>query len=253
MSQIPDQIETRPSWSLRCGRWGQRLTLLAVLVGGTALLLARYDAIAKLAGFAGFVGGGLIAAIGALLILVGLIGAWRRRRPIGFQTLAAAMVACVYAGFILTRPLAAGNVPPLHDISTDLAAPPQFEKLALRSDNLAGVETVENWKRLHAATYGDLKSVEVSGSVAAVTERSSNIANDLGWTVHLVDPAKGHIEATDAVSFIRFYDDVAIRITPADGGRTSRVDVRSVSRIGISDFGVNARRIRTFLKALTAR
>ena len=47
-----------------------------------------------------------------------------------------------------------------------------------------------------------------------------------------------------------FKDDVVIRITPAGSG--SRVDVRSVSRVGRSDLGANARRIREFLRQLAA-
>jgi len=42
-------------------------------------------------------------------------------------------------------------------------------------------------------------------------------------------------------------DDVVIRIAPtADNG--SRVDIRSVSRVGLSEVGTNTRRIRAFLK-----
>ena len=41
-----------------------------------------------------------------------------------------------------------------------------------------------------------------------------------------------------------------IRITAA-GETGSRVDVRSLSRIGVADLGVNARRVRAFVAALT--
>jgi len=68
----------------------------------------------------------------------------------------------------------------------------------------------------------------------------------------VLEPARGHMEATATVSFIRFYDDVVLRITPTADGTGSRVDMRSVSRIGVSDFGVNARRVEEFLKALQA-
>jgi len=43
---------------------------------------------------------------------------------------------------------------------------------------------------------------------------------------------------------------VVIRIRPQAQG--SRVDVRSLSRVGGSDFGVNAQRIRDFLHKLAA-
>ena len=50
-----------------------------------------------------------------------------------------------------------------------------------------------------------------------------------------------------------FQDDIVVRIRAGNGGRGSVVDVRSASRVGLSDVGTNARRIRTFLQALQAQ
>ena len=61
-------------------------------------------------------------------------------------------------------------------------------------------------------------------------------------------PAEGRIEATDTTRWFGFKDDIVIRVRPEGAG--SRVDVRSVSRVGRGDVGTNARRIRDFLKAL---
>ena len=47
-----------------------------------------------------------------------------------------------------------------------------------------------------------------------------------------------------------FTDDIVVRITPAGAG--SRIDLRSSSRNGRSDFGVNAARISAYLTALRA-
>jgi uncharacterized protein (DUF1499 family) len=58
------------------------------------------------------------------------------------------------------------------------------------------------------------------------------------------------VEATDRTRWFGFYDDVVVRVTPAADGGASRVDVRSLSRVGGSDAGANARRIRTFLTRL---
>jgi uncharacterized protein (DUF1499 family) len=51
--------------------------------------------------------------------------------------------------------------------------------------------------------------------------------------------------------FYGFTDDVVVRIV-ADGVG-SKVDVRSKSRVGRSDLGQNAKRIRTFLQELQAK
>ncbi|WP_274378225.1 DUF1499 domain-containing protein [Novosphingobium pentaromativorans] len=61
------------------------------------------------------------------------------------------------------------------------------------------------------------------------------------------DPEHGHVEAT---AYIRLQDDVVIRITSIDDGPQSRVDMRSLSRIGVGDIGPNARRIRELLADL---
>jgi len=65
------------------------------------------------------------------------------------------------------------------------------------------------------------------------------------------DPAAGRIEANETSRWFRFTDDVVIRVAPDGAG--SRIDVRSVSRVGRSDFGVNAARIRAYTAALSAR
>lgn len=58
----------------------------------------------------------------------------------------------------------------------------------------------------------------------------------------------GRIEATDTTFWFGFEDDVVVRVEPADGG--SRIDVRSVSRVGRGDVGTNAERIREYLGKL---
>jgi uncharacterized protein (DUF1499 family) len=47
-----------------------------------------------------------------------------------------------------------------------------------------------------------------------------------------------------------FGDDIVVRIRPDGAG--SRIDIRSKSRDGESDLGVNARRIREFIARLKA-
>jgi uncharacterized protein (DUF1499 family) len=72
-----------------------------------------------------------------------------------------------------------------------------------------------------------------------------------GWQVGASDPASGRIEASQSTLFMGFTDDIVIRVTPDGSG--SRIDMRSESRQGISDFGVNANRIRRYMAALKAQ
>jgi uncharacterized protein (DUF1499 family) len=74
------------------------------------------------------------------------------------------------------------------------------------------------------------------------------VARDLGWEIVATAPAEGRLEATARTRWFGFRDDVVVRVRPDGSG--SRVDVRSVSRVGRSDLGTNARRIERFLAAL---
>jgi uncharacterized protein (DUF1499 family) len=75
-------------------------------------------------------------------------------------------------------------------------------------------------------------------------------AREMGWDIVDAKPAEGRIEATDTTFWFGFKDDVVIRISPTSEG--SRIDVRSVSRVGRSDIGTNAKRIRAYLEKLKA-
>lgn len=234
----------------RVSRWAVGLIIAAIALGALGLTLARYDMIGKIPGFSAFMLGGLLSLVG---LLVSLVALWRGRQvPLSARKglLGNMAVAALYAGFLATRPMAAGDAPPLHDLTTDLANPPQFEALTLREDNLVGVDTVENWRTIHAQAYGKLQPVIIGKPVADVTAKAEQLAREAGWTIVKSDPARGHLEATASVSYIRFQDDVVLRITPEAGGLKSKVDMRSVSRVGVGDLGVNARRIQDFLQAL---
>jgi uncharacterized protein (DUF1499 family) len=246
-----EQTGTTPRWAPRLSKWALVAMVAAVAIAAIGLTLARYDVVPKMAGFSAFLGGGLVAAIALVMALLALLVGWRTGNPARTKALVALVVSLAYVGFIGTRPMAAGDAPPIHDVTTDLANPPQFEVLSLREDNLVGVGTVENWQQIHAAAYGDIGPVTVPMPVSEATAAVVRQAGAEGWEVVTSDAARGHVEATASVSYIRFYDDVVIRITPVGSG-SSRIDMRSVSRVGVGDLGVNARRVRSFLANLSA-
>ena len=96
--------------------------------------------------------------------------------------------------------------------------------------------------------YPDIVPADYPVDTQAAFEAAVAAARDLGWTVVAMDEAGGRIEAIDRTFWFGFADDVVIRIRPTDAG--SRIDVRSVSRVGVSDVGANAARIRDFLAQL---
>ncbi len=72
----------------------------------------------------------------------------------------------------------------------------------------------------------------------------------MGWAIVAVDPVDLRLGATATTPIFGFKDDVVVRVTAADRG--SRVDIRSLSRIGLSEIGTNANRIREFDRQLRA-
>jgi uncharacterized protein (DUF1499 family) len=113
------------------------------------------------------------------------------------------------------------------------------------------MEPEERWKTLHREAYGDLEPISVPWSVGETIGRAQTVAEKNAWEIVHFDPARGTLEATATTTFFRFKDDVVVRARP-DPDRKGRtlVDMRSISRIGGSDVGANARRIREYLQDL---
>jgi uncharacterized protein (DUF1499 family) len=147
------------------------------------------------------------------------------------------------------------SVPRIHDITTDTDDPPAFvaalpARTAEKANSVAyeGPELAKQQK----AAYPDLAPLKVGLPPSEAFKRALDAARTMpGWTVVDSDPASGRIEANETSRWFRFVDDVVIRV--AADGSGSRIDIRSVSRQGRSDFGVNARRIRDYIEILKTR
>src|SRR5207245_2074399 len=96
--------------------------------------------------------------------------------------------------------------------------------------------------------YPDLRPVTLPEPPPRAFERALAVARAQGWEIVESSPAEGRIEATDTTRWFGFKDDVVVRVRPEGAG--SRVDVRSLSRVGRSDVGKNAARLRAYLRAL---
>jgi hypothetical protein len=198
---------------------------------------------------------------GAVLGLIGLIAARRARKAkLMLSNLVALVASLGFVLFLGAQVRTARTVPAIHDVATNLEDLPQFGRLAVRADNLENIPDMdraelkalapeERWKAIHREAYGDLRTVKLAASPADTIRRAAQLARDRGWEVAREDPAAGVVEATDTTFFFRFKDDVVVRARPAPGGG-SLVDMRSISRVGGSDVGVNAKRVRAFLADL---
>jgi uncharacterized protein (DUF1499 family) len=98
--------------------------------------------------------------------------------------------------------------------------------------------------------HPDIRTLVSDIPPAQTYERARSVARRMCWNIVDENQAEGRIEATATTRWFGFKDDVVIRIAPS-AGNGSRVDIRSVSRVGRSDVGTNTRRIRDFLKKFT--
>ena len=133
----------------------------------------------------------------------------------------------------------------LNDITTDLADPPRF---FLQDDPPADFDPATVTE--HAQRHETLGSICLNVDAATAYARALAVARGKGWNIVASDAARGQIEAVATTAFLRFKDDIVIRLSPDNG--EIRVDMRSKSRKGKSDFGVNAKRIQDFLDTLDA-
>lgn len=191
------------------------------------------------------------AYLGIAAVVLGLV-ALIMRPAIGRAAVAIAMVAGIIAALVpWTWMRTAKRVPPIHDITTDTEHPPQFVAvLPLRAEapNPATYQGAEIAAAQHEA-YPDVRPLTLSTPPAATFDRALEAAREMGWDIVAADKAAGRIEATATTRWFGFKDDVVVRITREGAG--SKVDVRSVSRVGKSDVGTNAKRIREYLKRLS--
>ena len=227
-----------------------RIVRIAAVLG---LALLAGGPLATRAGLIGF-GPGLLACalgvLGAAIVLLAtlvmlLLPALRAHRP-ALRRAALLALLPVAAGVAMIAPSI--GKPVIHDITTDLADPPQFVAAPTRRG--ADANPLARDTELDAAQhagYPDLAGIASPLAPAEALARAAAVARGLGWEVYAEDPAQGTLEASETTFWFRFTDDVAIRVRPDAGG--SRVDLRSVSRVGKGDLGANARRIERFRAA----
>lgn len=253
------------------GDWGRRLSwaALALAVGGlAAALIAAVGTGAEAwtfrTGFSILRYAFYAAVAGGLLAIVAFFVSRRSGVRTGRLNNVAILVAAAFAAYLMSHIATARSVPAIHDATTDLADVPQFAALTVRADNLedipddgrpelAALDPENRWKAIHREAYGGLRSINLPLTVPVATQRAEALVRTRGWAVARVDRQAGIVEATATTLFFRFKDDVVVRVRPdpeRPGG--SIVDMRSISRVGGSDVGVNAARIKAFLADLQA-
>lgn len=244
------------------GRKGSRLSAIGIWTAAIGIVLAIVSGLGARAGFlspfasmGAYSLGSLLLFIAAITAGLGLIRSGGLRgatsRPLVWLALLAGIAVTANNGFVMSQ---ARGAPGIHDISTDTETPPAFvaivalrEAEAANPSEYAGPETAAEQRR----AFPDIQPLLVDKPADVVFASAREVAADKGWTLVDASEADGRIEATAETGWVRFKDDVVIRIQPTASG--TRIDVRSKSRVGRGDMGVNARRVRNYLHALQAR
>ncbi len=225
-------------------RWSAVALALAWLALLLSVPLVRMEMIRP--GLLMFAVGALLGLLLLLLMLFLLLfptfralGSPYRNRLLGALPLA------VLFGVVM---LGSSGVPPIHDITTNTDDPPLFiQAPALRGPDANPLVLDPDVMAQQIAAYPDLSTISSPLPPEEAFAKAAQVAADLGWDIYHQSSETGTIEALDTTFWMGFKDDVVIRLRPTAQGTS--VDLRSVSRVGVSDVGANANRIREFSSA----
>lgn len=224
-------------------RWSLRCAIFALALMSVAVLLHRFGLIETGPFLSVLALGALIAALGLVLSMTGLIGLWLHGYA-GGRRAAAALALCLIAlapfDYAIYKAL---TLPRVADISTDLADPPQFEQ-----GGQSGLKP-----QLQAAAYPDVTGRRYTMPGESLLALAERLVAEAGWRVidrrgSLGASGEMLLEAEAATIILGFKDRIVIRVT--DEGGSAYVDMRSKSGFGDYDMGANAARIAQFMQAL---
>ena len=238
-------------------RWWAQAILIGAVIGAVLLLMGglgtRLGMWSYNGGFTVASGGILLASAGFFLGVIGYVVALRKGLSTERSSILIALVICtillVQVGMQMN---ALASVPAIHNISTDTQDPPAFDALvAVRAAEGANplVYDANVLAEPQRQAYPWVQTLELPTNPGILLNEAVSVLEDMGLAVVNVSAEQGIIEATATTFWFGFKDDVVIRVRQSAVGG-SVIDVRSVSRSGQSDLGVNAKRIGTILQGL---
>ncbi len=215
-----------------------------------AMIAQRFQLLPFKLAFGGFslavLAAALVSAVALVMLLLsfGVISA--DSRSLSAATFAIGAVPLVLVILLVGKGF---KVPKIHDVSTDLENHLQFfhtKTLRSNAENSVDIPSAKVM-RLQKAYYTTLAPLNTADSESAAYEKALLVSSRLGWTVTYKAPEHFTFEASESTALFGFVDDIVVRVSKADNG--SIIDMRSVSRVGVSDLGANAKRIERFQAA----
>jgi uncharacterized protein (DUF1499 family) len=279
---VPDSVspDAPVSKRLTIRKWVLRITLALAIISPLIFIFAGLGA--KIGIWSWQFGLGVLTrevgplvmmitlAFGVIALLVAFLIKPRTRRGLLIAALAIIIPVLGFANLKATQDKVA-SLPFIHDVTTDTQDPPTFGAVIMAERaKVENVNTVEYaGKRaptqakdadgkpvmklvsaLQTQAYPEVRTIVLNVTPDVAFTQAEKVAREMGWKIKEADAASGRIDATDTTFWYGFKDDVTIRLRTAEGDGT-RVDIRSISRVGGSDIGANAARVEAFLENLS--
>ena len=241
----------------RAAVWSRRTAIFALATAGVAIGLSRFAHVAAASALAVFGAALVLALLAVLLAGAAAVVIWRTGQRGANQ----AALGLVMSLAILADPayltIVALRLPAINDVTTDLETPPSFMISAKAREARAGHSPAPRTPEaatLQKTAYPEVQPILVDLEPAQAYRLALRVVGDLGWRVVDANPPNlrvdgdAQVEAISRSLLFGFADDIAIRIHPLVN--QTRIDIRSVSRVGQHDFGANARHIDRFIAAV---
>jgi uncharacterized protein (DUF1499 family) len=203
----------------------------------------------------------------ALALILGFVSAFMKQKGAAALGVVAALLAGG-AGVVPLKMKAAFEANPfIHEVTTDFDNPPAIIAAAneprKNPADYRGMDKVPNdpdgliVADAQRLAFPDIAPILAEADLATSTAVAKDVVKAMGMEIIADGPADDsagggwRIEAVATSTWFGFKDDFIVRLTPMDDGRT-KVDLRSKSRVGGSDLGANAARVREFMKRFNA-
>ncbi len=212
----------------------------------------------------------LIGAVGLISLIALILGLIKspRIRPV-LLSVGALLVTFLVFGRLAHMGSVAGELPPIHDIQTDWSDPVRFSETVMEMRGPESNPVVDDpvvpelakarWPDLAGRKVSEVQAEKYEPLQTMIREVSPEVMytaaylsmNEMGIELVTEDEENYRLEGTFTSQWFGFKDDVAVRIRAR--GQGAEMDVRSISRVGLSDLGANVERVHTLLEKVDAR
>jgi uncharacterized protein (DUF1499 family) len=249
MSMVMSRLRALEEPPSRLAVWARRIAVFSLAVAALAIIIERADLLEIIPVLVTFGAALVLAMLAILLAFASFVALWINGGPGFAQAIMAVLVGAGLLGYPGYLAYKGYRLPAIKDITTDPIDPPRFEVVArLRPPNSSlypGLATAElqkeAWPDIEPLLVNVTPKAAFDGAVAVITKRKWRIVDSRPPLPN----REGHIEAIARTPIMGFRDDVVVRVRPAREG--AKIDIRSASRYGTTDFGANATRVLALL------